>query len=240
MDKFDYYEVARNLENTMQEFSNTLSEMMKNIKINISVDTFQSLIEFFQNIPDNVKDTELFHSIQKLDKPNLRYEDIIWLLEEYGIENFEVALNGYLENVDKSNDVHNYLKTIILNDNVGKREKVVILLAHIETLIYDTLNCSKKPRVKLKTTVRQIAIDNNNDMSLKSLGMLFVLGILYVVFANTDSYTEDIDKRMPFRNNILHNGIVLYSDEDIEMVYSLLIIFLFMLLQLKKKIVADD
>ena len=37
-----------------------------------------------------------------------------------------------------------------------------------------------------------------------------------VVFANTDAYTKEIDKRIPFRNNILHNGIVEYGTDDIH------------------------
>ena len=46
---------------------------------------------------------------------------------------------------------------------------------------------------------------------------------MYIIFANTDAYTDEIDKRIPFRNNILHNGIVMYSDEDIDVAYELLL-----------------
>lgn len=224
----------------MLEFSNKISAITKNVNIDISLDTFQSLIEFVQDIPDDVKDTELFHLIQKLENPNLQYEDIQWLIEDFGIQDFDNALNEFLECMDKNIDLHCYLKSIVLNDIISKREKVIILLAHMEPLIYDTLNHSKKPKHKLKTIVRQISIDKNDGMSSVSIGKLFVLGIVYVVFANTDFYTEEIDKRLPFRNNILHNGIVLYTEKDIEMVYSLLIVFLSMLVQLKMTIIADD
>lgn len=233
-------EVSKNLENAMLEFSKSISEILKNVNMNIFLDTFRSLIEFVQDIPDDVKETEFFQSIQKFDNPNLRYEDIQWLIKDFGIESFDDALTGFLESVDKNTETHCYLKTIVMNDNIGKREKVVIILAHMESLIYDTLNYSKKPKHRLKPTVKQLSINTNNDMSSKSIGKLFVLGIMYVVFANTDYYTEEIDRRMPFRNNILHNGIVLYSEEDIEMAYSLLIVFLSILVQVKKIIVADD
>lgn len=240
MGKNDYPEVSKNLENALLEFSKNISDIVKNVNMNILVDTFQSLLEFVKDIPDDIKDTEFFHSIQKFDNPDLRYEDIQWLIKDFGIESFDDALTGFFESVDKNIGVHCYLKTIVMNDNISRREKVIIILAHMEPLIYDTLNYSKKPKHRLKPTVKQLSIDENNGMSSESIGKLFVLGIMYVVFANTDYYAKDIDKRMPFRNNILHNGIVLYTDEDVEMVYSLLIIFLSMLVQVKIKILVDD
>jgi hypothetical protein len=236
MDKNNYSEVSKNLENAMLKFSKEISEFIKNVNIDISLDTFQSLFEFVQGIPDDVKDTKFFHAVQHLEKPNLQYEDIQWLIKDFGIENFDDALSEFLESIDKNIELHCYLRSIVLNDNIRKREKVIILLAHMEPLIYDTLNYSKKPKHKLKTIVRQLSIDKNNGMSSESIGKLFVLGVMYVVFANTDSYTEDIDKRLPFRNNILHNGIVLYTDKDIDMVYSILIDFLSMLVQVKPKL----
>ena len=48
-----------------------------------------------------------------------------------------------------------------------------------------------------------MSIDENEGMSSESVGKLYVMGITYVVFANTDAYTKEIDKRIPFRNNIL-------------------------------------
>lgn len=57
---------------------------------------------------------------------------------------------------------------------------------------------------------------------------------MYIVFANTDSYTEEIDRRIPFRNNILHNGIVQYSDEEVDIAYDLLVGLIEILMRTKE------
>lgn len=65
------------------------------------------------------------------------------------------------------------------------------------------------------------------------------MGITYVVFANTDAYTKEIDKRIPFRNNILHNGIVEYGTDDIHSAYELLVEFISMLVFIKKQLINE-
>ena len=82
----------------------------------------------------------------------------------------------------------------------------------------------------------KITIKENDGMSVESLGKIYVLAVTYIVFANTDSYTEEIDRRMPFRNNILHNGILAYSDENINVAYELLIDLIGILIYLKEQI----
>lgn len=96
-------------------------------------------------------------------------------------------------------------------------------MAHIEPLIYKTLEISKTRNMKLKFAVNKVSVDDNGGMSAESLGKIYVLAVMYIIFANTDAYTDEIDKRIPFRNNILHNGIVMYSDEDIDVAYELLL-----------------
>ena len=77
--------------------------------------------------------------------------------------------------------------------------------------------------MKLKFAVNKVSVDDNGGMSAESLGKIYVLAVTYIIFANTDAYTDEIDKRIPFRNNILHNGVVMYSDEDIDVAYELLL-----------------
>lgn len=123
---------------------------------------------------------------------------------------------------------------------VEDREKVlVILLSHIEPLIYNTLNYTKQPYSKVKQIVKRMSIDENEGMSSESVGKLYVMGITYVVFANTDAYTKEIDKRIPFRNNILHNGIVEYGTDDIHSAYELLVEFISMLVFIKKQLINE-
>ena len=120
-----------------------------------------------------------------------------------------------MEYYEQENKLHCYIKSIISNPSISEREKLVILLSHIEPLIYNTLNYTKQPYSKVKQIVKRMSIDENEGMSSESVGKLYVMGITYVVFANTDAYTKEIDKRIPFRNNILHNGIVEYGTDTL-------------------------
>lgn len=79
-----------------------------------------------------------------------------------------------------------------------------------------------------------MTVKENKGMSVESLGKVYVLAVMYIVFANTDSYTEEIDNRMPFRNNILHNGITDYSEEDIDVAYELLVDLIEILIRVKE------
>ena len=151
----------------------------------------------------------------------------------------EDAEEELMEYYEQENKLHCYIKSIISNPSISEREKLVILLSHIEPLIYNTLNYTKQPYSKVKQIVKRMSIDENEGMSSESVGKLYVMGITYVVFANTDAYTKKIDKRIPFRNNILHNGIVEYGTDDIHSAYELLVEFISMLVFIKKQLINE-
>lgn len=159
---------------------------------------------------------------------------------EYIINRVKPELGNILLQKLTAMDIQLYLTELQDPDgnSKGKKRKV-------------SSNTAKKHYVLIKTAlnyaIKQKVLINNPANDVESPKYVepdiafytpdqFVLGVMYVVFANTDSYTEDIDKRLPFRNNILHNGIVLYTDKDIDMVYSILIDFLSMLVQVKPKL----
>lgn len=102
-----------------------------------------------------------------------------------------------------------------------------------------TLNMSKVANSKMKQDVNKVSLKENEGISPESLGKIYVLAVMYIVFANTDSYTEELDKRIPFRNNILHNGIVMYSDEDVDIAYELLADLIGILVQVKERIYEE-
>lgn len=135
----------------------------------------------------------------------------------------EEKWQGMLKSEHNKSDLHQYIAKTILSTSMEKREKLIILLAHIEPLIYKTLEISKTRNMKLKFAVNKVSVDDNGGMFAESIGKIYVLAVMYIIFANTDAYTDEIDKRIPFRNNILHNGIVMYSDEDIDVAYELLL-----------------
>lgn len=199
-------------------------------------------IYIFYNILNrmaNVIDTKYFELCKKRVMSDLNYEDVWWLVDSYGLIDKEDAEEELMEYYEQENKLHCYIKSIISNPSISEREKLVILLSHIEPLIYNTLNYTKQPYSKVKQIVKRMSIDENEGMSSESVGKLYVMGITYVVFANTDAYTKEIDKRIPFRNNILHNGIVEYGTDDIHSAYELLVEFISMLVFIKKQLINE-
>lgn len=173
--------------------------------------------------------------MQELQKINLHYEDVVWIVEDFGLSYTEETWKKLLGCENDKSDLHRYIAKIILSTSMEKREKITVLLAHMEPLIYETLEMSKEANSKLKQDVRKVSIKENEGMSSESLGKIFVLAVMHIVFANTDSYTEEIDRRIPFRNNILHNGIVMYNDEDIDIAYELLVDLIEILICVKEQ-----
>lgn len=222
MNKEDHFIDTDKLGDVLLEFSKKISRFSQNIPDTL----FGSLTEFLKNIPDDVKNTQLFANVQKLSNYDLNYEDVWWLVDSYGLIDKEDAEEELMEYYEQENKLHCYIKSIISNPSISEREKLVILLSHIEPLIYNTLNYTKQPYSKVKQIVKRMSIDENE-------------GITYVVFANTDAYTKEIDKRIPFRNNILHNGIVEYGTDDIHSAYELLVEFISMLVFIKKQLINE-
>lgn len=219
----NYNNMTENLSRVFLKASKDMTKIVEGINVTASLKALETFAEFLQNIPDDIKDTIFFGKVQDLKNINLRYEDIVWIVEDFGLIYTEENWQSMLKSEQNKSNLHQYIAKTILSTSMEKREKLIILLAHVEPLIYKTLEISKTKNMKVKKAVNKVSVEDNEGMSAESLGKIYVLAVTYIVFANTDSYTEEIDKRIPFRNNILHNGIVLYSDEDIDVTYELLL-----------------
>lgn len=196
---------------------------------------FQRLLEIFNNIPDDVQETVFFQRCQSLKKKNLTYEEIEWLFDELEISTMEEARCDILKYIDSNNVLHNYIKNVMENNNYGNREKLIIILSHFERLIYSTLRRDKKRNEGTKDMLRIELIKNNHGMDNENLYKTVLLAITNVVFANTDNFTS-IDKRLPFRNNILHRGIIDYADEEVDIAYKTLLIFVAHIIQMNESL----
>lgn len=150
MNDDNYTEMIEKIADLGKDVSETITEFMQSMNVNLNDNILQKLWEFVESIPDDIKDTQFCHNIQELANTNMRYENVKWLIDEFGIENYKDALIGFLASIDESNRLHVYLKGIVLNTTLSKREKIIIILAHIEPLIYDTLNYTKKSRTYIK------------------------------------------------------------------------------------------
>lgn len=228
--------------NEMKVYQKELERLVESIESTADVlssfaqsKTFQEILKIFSDIPDDVQKTILFQKCQKLKKKNLMYEEIGWLLNEFKIDNVDDAIAMIQKNMDNSNALHNYINDIIVNDFLRNREKLIIILCHFEKLMYLTLQREKKPREKATVMLTEELIKNNHGMDNKNLYKTILLAIKNIVFANTDDFIN-IDRRLPFRNNILHRGIVDYSDEEINIAYETLMIFVTQIIQISGRL----
>lgn len=207
------------------------SELARNMKtISGTVDSFISS-EFFGNLqellsglPSDVKETKFYGMAEELySKKDIRYEDITWVVDFYSADG--LILDDFSWDDEKSEDgkLLKYIREIIDSKGIGNREKLVLLMAHIEPLVYNTLSMQKKTEGPLKSKIHD-GIVKNMDSGMKASGfaIVFIAAIVYIVFARTETFSF-IDSRIPFRNNILHNGVIGYSDEDVDVAYDLLV-----------------
>jgi hypothetical protein len=227
---------TENINSAVIQLSESVSKIVEEINVLASSEMLLTFAEFLRNIPKDIKDTEFYGKIEKLGRKNLYYEDVVWLVENFGLNYTEATWQKLSECEDAKSDLYRYIGKIVLSTSMEKREKLVVLLAHMEPLIYNALKISKAANIGPKQAVREVSEEKNEGMSVESLGKMYVFAITLIVFARTDSYTKKIDKRMPFRNNILHNGIVKYSDEDVDIAYELLVNFIEIIMRVKERL----
>lgn len=65
--------------------SEGMAKIVEGINVMASSQALRVFAEFLQNIPDDIKDTILFGKVQDLKNINLRYEDVIWIVEDFGL-----------------------------------------------------------------------------------------------------------------------------------------------------------
>lgn len=220
---------------TLEDWKNRLSELCETIgKIVLSAnkamteflqsDVFKQLVDFFSNIPDDIQETELFQHIISLEKAEITYNEIEWLQEMLGYQSYDASVNDLRSKEEKS-ELDKYVLSIIESELISPREKIIVLLAHFESLVYQVMTYERKSWDKVKRIVSQNANDSH-EMEMESYTKILLAGIVFVVFSDTDNYKNEIDKRIPFRNNILHRGVMIYSDEEIKEAYELLVYFI--------------
>ena len=187
-------------------------------------DAFAKIVNFFQSLPNDIQETELFQHISSFMCKEISYDDIEWLQERFGYMTYEKAVDIIKKN-PKPTPLDVYIFSVIDSANMGSREKIIVLLAHFEELIYQTMSYERKTKDRIKPVASQSA-KNTHEMDVDSYKKILTAGIVFVIFSDTDKYTNAIDKRIPFRNNILHRGMLNYPDEEAKHAYELLICFI--------------
>lgn len=218
------------------EIGSEITNVMNNF---VKSEEFRRFEEIISNIPDDVQKTEFFQNCKKMRKVNLTYEEVKLLFDEFEIFNIEKAKEVIYRYIDGNSVIHNYIKSIMENNCLENREKLVIILCHFERLLYSTLRREKKRREKVGTMLKSELITSNHGMESENIYKTVLFAIKNVVFANTDEFTK-IDKRLPFRNNILHRGIIDYSDEDVNIAYETLLIFIAHVIDMNESLFSES
>ena len=221
-----------NLKNTVKLLSEKVDFVTRGCDIKEAEKTLVLFSELVRDIPDDVKETKLYVKIEQLKNNKITYDDVVWIVKQFDCCFFEMNVVEWLDKQYFDDECLYYINNVINSDLMSNREKLVIVLAHVETIIYDVLNIEKQKKYRIKNELQKDFDNRKTGMNFVDLGWVFVLAITYIVFANTDDY-DVIDKNVPFRNNILHNGVVGYTDEEIQMAYELLVIFVCMLVRIK-------
>ncbi|MBO6240536.1 MAG: hypothetical protein J6O61_06855 [Butyrivibrio sp.] len=202
-------EMARAVDSMTEVYTNSMMKFIES-------DGFKNLIEVFKNLPKDAHDTELFQRTKELEKKEISYEDVCWLREVVGSQ----PVVDNCKTKEYQSTTAEYVSKIINSKEIGKREKIVVLLSNAESLIYEKMNHTRVPYDSVKKVAGN-HVDEKHEMNKESFDTIIVTAICFVVFSNTDNYSF-IDKRIPFRNNILHKGTVTYSDEEISEAYDIL------------------
>lgn len=239
----DWNDISKNLSEALGAFARRADEITSRVTDALNnfakSEDFQRLIEMLSNIPDDVQKTVFFQNCQSLKKTDLKYEEVEWLFGELEISSIEEARADIQRHIDISNVIHNYIISIMENDCLGDREKLIIILCHFERLIYSTLRREKKYSESAKDMFKSELIKYNHGMDTENLYKTVLLAITNVVFANTDNFTN-IDRRLPFRNNILHRGLIDYSDEEVSIAYKTLLIFVAHIIQMHESLSTES
>ena len=91
-------DVLENMERGIVKLSESIAKITEGINITALSETLKLVGEYFQNIPDDIKKTQFFGKVQKLQKINLRYDDVVWLVDEFGLSYTEENWRKLSEN----------------------------------------------------------------------------------------------------------------------------------------------
>lgn len=146
----DWVNISKNVSEVLGNFAKCTGEITIRVTDALSnfakSEEFQRLVELLNSIPDDVQKTPFFQNCHNLKKVDLTYEEVEWLFDELEISSMEDARAVIQKHIDKNNAIHSYIKDVVENNNLGNREKLLIILCHFERLIYSTLQREKSIR----------------------------------------------------------------------------------------------
>ena len=114
-----------------------------------------------------------------------------------------------------------YIRDIVLTANMSLKEKIVVILSVFEPYLHEKVFFEEGISIKKKF---DDIVTGNPRLSSEPYSLVYTYAIINVVFANT--FGKTFDKNLPHRNDILHNGTISYSDEEIAKAYNVLLSYI--------------
>lgn len=221
-------ELQEELLGIAKEIGNMTDKTMQSLNRFVESEEFKAIVEYLSRLPKDVQETDLFKMTKSFHNKEISYSDACWL------RNVIVSQEYYTRRPKRAAErskLDDYICSIIESSSMGKREKVAIILIHFESLIYQKINYTRNcgDKIRIVTSKR---MKDTHGLSSNSIEMIIIAAICFVVFSATDYYKNAIDKRIPFRNEIVHNGTLQYSDEEIDNVYEILVDYTYVLLDM--------
>ena len=81
----NYNNMTENLSRVLLKASKDMAKIVEGINLEAPLEALKTFAEFLQNMPDDIKDTIFFGKVQDLKNINLRYEDVVWIVEDFGL-----------------------------------------------------------------------------------------------------------------------------------------------------------
>ena len=184
----------------------------------------QTFLEVYEKTIDDLYNDKLYERIKAIKKEKLRYEDVEWLFMEENYIKPQASVKDILA-IKDANPELKYIQKIVGSD-YPYRDKLVLLCGYIEPFIYAQvgINCHGH----LKNDIDAI-VDKSHRLNVKEYRLLMIYMLIAIIFKDFLNKDYIPDKRLPHRNCILHNGIVSYSDEEVEMAYYTLLVNIYMI-----------
>lgn len=192
-DKEKLLTISENIENMMLKVNEETSKFLAS-------DTFKALVDLINSIPNDLQETSLYRNIASFSIKEIQYDDMLWMEDILGYRENDTIIDAICNKKERT-ELDNYICSIILGTELKKREKLIVLLAHFESLVYQTIMHSREPKDRIKMVMKETAEDAH-DWDLKNYKKILIAGLVYIVFSNTDKYKGIVDKRIPFRNHI--------------------------------------
>ncbi len=219
-------------EDNLSEILNTIAEAIKLVaqpKIDASV--FEPLIKYFQSLPKNITDSEEFKKADDIDA-STRYEDTQWITSDnISYVNAECPEFYIQECFDTSTVVSKYIQNIVMNNSICERESIVVILSVFESYLHSKTEFNHCEGIKKEF---RRAVTNDGKYSGETFALAVTYAIVKIIYANTSG--NQFDKRLPHRNDILHNGTLSYSDDEIKTAYKTLLSYICIIDELFGKI----